>query len=418
MAKSTLALPDDPAQLKCLLQTNLDDETKLQVHYQLARKYRNENPDLAHYHLDQVEVIAQKVDNKPLLGKALSLRGKIYRQKRDYVNILNATLKAKSIFKQTQDTLRSADELNNIGVIFMDIGNYYKALDYLIQAAEIYEGQNDIKFYIRTKTNISICYIENKQWELARKHINSAIDKQLSFDKKDSQMLVWLYTVAGNLEYYEGAFDKAVDNYKKAFSLEGISDDAKAGLYFNMANAFQNDQNFAEAEKWLMEGKELQEAILMREESILKHYNIEGEFYQLQGQHDKAIKVLNEAIHYATKVCANKDVTNSLQLLSKSQMAILPDSLRISVEAYQRVEEECRQQLNLLLEKEIDDFVKEEKRERKAQKQEAFVDQLGTSVGVLILVLIGISITLNRKRLVYKRDHYKLNKIRRVLNDD
>ncbi|UII25069.1 hypothetical protein LVD15_17360 [Fulvivirga maritima] len=89
LAKPSLDLPDDTTELKCLLQTSLDDETKLQVYYKLARKYYDENTDLAHYYLDQVEVLSKNVDDKLSFGKAIYFRGYIYLKLHDSVNAMS-----------------------------------------------------------------------------------------------------------------------------------------------------------------------------------------------------------------------------------------------------------------------------------------------------------------------------------------
>ncbi|UII25070.1 tetratricopeptide repeat protein [Fulvivirga maritima] len=327
-------------------------------------------------------------------------------------------MKSVSIFRDLKDELREADALNNIAVIYMELQSYEKAFDYFKQAALIYKMNGDNEYLVESYRNLSICLSKLIRYEDANKFIRKSIELQLKVNPDDREKVSILYLTAGNVGYFENDYDKAVYYYKNGLNLKGISSQTKVMFYFNIANSLQNLGSFLEARKWLNKGKYLQDSLTLPEEIILKHYNIEGEFYQLQGKHDKAIKIFNEAIHYATKVCANKDVSNSMELLSKSQLAIVPDSLRLSVEAYQRVEEECRQQLNLLLEKEIEDFAKEEKREKKAEEQQAFVNQLGTWVGVLILLLIGLSIALNRKHMMYKRDHHKLNKIRRVLNDN
>jgi tetratricopeptide (TPR) repeat protein/DNA-binding CsgD family transcriptional regulator len=81
-----------------------------------------------------------------LIGAEYSLLGAIYMDKGSYQLALQETLKAARFFNDTDDRIREADAIKQLGNIEYALGNYRSSLKYCEQAYEIY-GEFDDKVY-------------------------------------------------------------------------------------------------------------------------------------------------------------------------------------------------------------------------------------------------------------------------------
>lgn len=341
-------LPEDSHALESLLADDISHELRLEVYHKLYKLNRSGNAELAELYINKQLELAKAIENKIYEGKAYHAKGLLHKSSGKYISALNSYLHAINLFEGT-DNARMADDFNNVGNIFMETKGYDDAIPYYEKAANIYKDINDLPYLLSTYTHLAICHSNLEDYAKASEYLNKALELQHQVDNTDMKSFVHIFNELGNSSYNSGDYDNAIEYYKKALSYAETLNNLKFDVFHNLANTYMHKGAgyFDEANYWLAKGQGYQETDGIDNLNLVQYYNINGEFYQLQGKHKKAVEVLNQAIAVADKEVINEPLVNTLELLSKSQRALTAGNIKVDYADIYRVEDLKAQQLAL-----------------------------------------------------------------------
>ncbi|GAA0891916.1 hypothetical protein GCM10009122_15950 [Fulvivirga kasyanovii] len=336
-------LPTDTNSLKSLLDKDINPETRLEVYYRLYKAFRDSDLAQAAYYVNQQQDLAKEVVNKMYLGRAYHAQGMLQRRSGEYIEATNSYLQAIDIFEEVGYNSGVAADINNVGKLYQTIEGYKDAIPYFEKAAQIYEESGDFKNQSIAYTNLAICNSKTGRYAEAKENIKLAIAQQLQFDSNDANRLAHVYNEAGNIYYHANQYDQAIEYYNEALAFNPSHEQMLVILYDNLANTYLTKGNYDKATKFLLKGT----GITIDTKTAVERYNIEGTLYQLQGNHQKAVEVFNEAIALANKDIINEPLNNTLDLLSQSYRALTDNGAKVAYDDIYRIADLKKQQQEL-----------------------------------------------------------------------
>jgi len=284
---------------------------------------------------------------------------------------------SKTNFPDNERTLNTY--LNNIGLIYQELEQYQKAVDYHSQALEIRIKFDLTKNIAQSYNNLAICTKELGALEKAEEYINSAID----FAQKSNQpqMVYAYYDNLGNILNLQEKYPEAINAYLKALEMPeefGNSKNQKFIAYSNLINAYNNTRQYQKAIQTISRAD-----YLFKQDSTL--YNFSGSFLENSAKTYYAIRNNEKGDEYFESYLQFKD-----SLFSKENAAALAD-----VEARLKTKEkeaELAETKNILLKKEI-------------EVQQKNLLLYGTLSAILVIIVIGY--------LIIKSKQLKTNQIKK-----
>ncbi|MBL6447697.1 tetratricopeptide repeat protein [Fulvivirga sp. 29W222] len=422
-------LPEGAVSLEAMLTDDLGNEKRVEVYYQLYKEYRSKNVSQAEEYASKALSLASQIQNLKYEARSRHALGLLQQQKGEYKKAINSYLRAADLFESSGDIARMADATNNIGMLFLNVEGYTYALQYFKKAANIYAQNKDFKYLSVAYSNVATCYSKENDYVTSSEYLNRAIDATNKTTPTDVGMLAYLFNKKGNIHYFEKDYELAISNYEKALAYTGISNHLKSTLFDNLANAYMYLARYGEAEYWIKKGNEIENIITLDISSKIQSYNIEGELYQLQGHHEKAVKMFEKAINEADETAFNEYLDNTLDLLSKSQRALAANNVRLNIQDVFRIND-IRQrqqtlkesfikdlhynQLQILLDKEVESYHSEVKQAKLDSERITIFKSVGIAIACLLIALIGTVIESSRKIKKHEGDHYRMSKIRKL----
>ncbi len=197
--------------------------------------------------------LAQKIDSlKSVLDTAKADRkvktlNELFRANlnSDPVKALGYTREALNLATEIDDKKGMAASYNNLGIIYKNQGGLDKALDYYLTSLRIYEGLNNKEGIATTKNNISTLYAIKKDYSDAMKYLEESYN--LFLELKDEAKIVGSLNNLGNLNLDIQLYDKALGYFVDASELS-----AKLGAKFpdplnNIGNIYYRQGNYQRA---------------------------------------------------------------------------------------------------------------------------------------------------------------------------
>ncbi|UII27664.1 tetratricopeptide repeat protein [Fulvivirga maritima] len=423
-------LPEDTKGLEQLLSGNgLDDKARMSIHFELYKDYKSTDLSLAEEHVDQLLSISQKHGNIYYQARGEYSKAFIANLNSDYKLAIDHYLTASELFASIDDHLRNADAIHNIGDIFFRIKAYDSALPYFQKAASLYEKVGDWYYLAHAQKNIATSKYKLEEWNEATAYYNESINSLSKSGKEYGEELSNLCNKLGNVAYNKQDYDKAVEYSEKALAMSNVSDRQKHLIYLNIANIYNAKGEFNQTRKWLDKAHELASQISLDEANSILSLNIEGELYQLQGEHAEAIRTFNRAIAQADKEVINESLIQSLNLISKSQRALVSKGGRVNINEIFKVEDLRKKQddlrvklvdqldykrLQVLLDKEIEIHYRDIKQAEIDRERATIINWASALILLFILLLIGTAIYLKVEKVNYET---KVKKVRDLLNE-
>jgi signal transduction histidine kinase/Flp pilus assembly protein TadD len=164
--------------------------------------------------------------------------------------------------------------LNNIGLIYQELEQFEKAIDFHKEALEIRIKYDLTKNIAQSYNNLAICTKEIGDLDTAETYINLALD----FAKKSNQpqMVYGFYDNLGNILNLQGKYNEAINAYLKALETpEEYSKDIsqKFIAYSNLISAYNRTKQYKKALDIVDKADHL-----FKQDSSL--YNFSGSFFE------------------------------------------------------------------------------------------------------------------------------------------
>ncbi len=209
-------LPKKPEELKLALETTSDDQVKLEIYWRLYKALKSTDKKAALENLDALEALAEELGEHEYSGKAHHGKALFHKRDGEYGKAISEYLVAIDHYTLSGSYTPLANDLNNIGVIFLDVEDYSYAIEFFQRAQEHYlETDNKFSAMI-THMNLGTCFLERNRPDhsKAMEHFRKALDLNQANEKKQTYYFYKINNQLGSLLYRKGEFRKAIEHYR------------------------------------------------------------------------------------------------------------------------------------------------------------------------------------------------------------
>ncbi len=199
-----------------------------------------------------------------------------------YLNQLN-----ESIFRRLGDIESLSKTLNNIGIMYRNLGQHQKALDYYVQSLELKEQLGQKEKIASTLNNIGVLYQHMADYERAIPALQRSIDIYLEVDNEAE--LAGPYNNLGEVYKLMKQYQQAEKYLKLSFEIEKKFDNVRGIAFsnFTLGELYLNMNRLEQAKQYLTHALELaqQQAIKIL---IARAANSLAEYYLKQKDDQRA----------------------------------------------------------------------------------------------------------------------------------
>ncbi len=381
--------------LKHAAQT-LEGRSKVAALNALARAYWRNQPDSALHYAQQAQTLAESLDDKRELEKALNTVAYMYEVKGQYAKALEIRLRDMELSKELKDDTALAWCYHSLGNISNYQGDNDKALAWHLKALELREKIGDKRGKGWSLNNIAWVFENQNQFEKALEYREKAA--QIWQELADAEGLAATLSYRAEIYSKQQKHEQAIMLAKEALTLRQKSNFGPA------YNWLQLGRIYAAAEKYQESFMALDSAIASGEMRYLPRiYNAMAQNYFHLRNYQSAIEYAQKAIALAQSERNQQPLEEGYLLLSNlyeakgdfknaqqyfKMYAALRDSMRSQAIQDRILNMEVNYQINLR-EKEIE-------RLRQAQSSQAMVRNL--LIALIALVLIASALLYWRYR--------------------
>jgi len=272
-----------------------------------------------------INIIEQNLKNNPnekvkksllkISSGAYGNLGSYYLNKDDNkaLKYFNKSLK---ISKKVNNKEGIATALNNMGIIYHNIGDIPKALEYFNKSLRIQEEIGDLYGVSWTLNNIGYIYENQYDVDKAKEYYNKALKN--SENLNDRAGIVYSLNNIGYVYEKENKLIKALEYYNNALKINNNLEDKSqiSSSYLNIADIYKKQGNISKAKEYynnaLKISKELQDKKSMS--MLLYRLSIISFKY---GKINNALKYAKNSFTLAKENGSPNDISNAAEILSK-----------------------------------------------------------------------------------------------------
>jgi len=206
--------------------------------------------------------------------------------------------------------------LNNIASVYLQKGDYAKALTKYIEAEKIYDTEKNLTGRCQTVTNIGVVYELQNFFDKALEQYNIALEISLQVENKDYQ--AQLFGHLGSVYYSVGNKEKALENFKESLKInEAIKNVARImEALNNVAVIYQELGKYSEALENFNTDLEYARNMNIKTDVIAILHNI-SLVYKDQKDFPNAISYLDSSIYLAKEIRDFDDMREAYSTLSE-----------------------------------------------------------------------------------------------------
>ena len=337
-----------------LLKSNPSDSIKFLCYDELCWEYMNYNTDSAMYFGEKALAISKKLNKSEKIAVAYSSISTVFYYKGKLENAIEQALKSYEIRKTLSDKTLAFKSLNNLAVMYQDIGeldkamnllldadknwtandeikssvknnlgtvyklkgNYKEALIKFFEALALKEKGNNLKDQAMTLSNIASIYREQDNLKMARRFIDKAF--AIGMKTNDLYLKSQLLDFIGVLFRKEGNIEASFSSFKESLSIKrkyGSQNLISASL-LNICTSYMAVNNFREAYKFVLEAIEIKRNA-KEKSGLARALNNYGIILSRLGKHNEGILAVKEALDITSKIHENEGRLQSMFDLSQ-----------------------------------------------------------------------------------------------------
>jgi len=239
-----------------------DDQEKVDIYNDLARHFRDRDPELTFFYTTTAIEIAKKVSYSEGLADAYRNNGYAHIHIGQSQEGLDWYTEAQGIYDSLELKDKLAASLVDVGVVKRKVGAYETAHEYFSQALETAKNTESLALLSRIHNNIGyLLKIEAKYAEALEHLLESLEYAQKIGDQKP--IASRLNNIGEIHDLHIGDFDKAIQYYQDALRIRKEIQDLRGICisYRNIGAMERRRQNYEEAMIYLTDAKELADSI-------------------------------------------------------------------------------------------------------------------------------------------------------------
>jgi signal transduction histidine kinase len=391
---------------------NAEPREKIDLYNQLAWEFRKSFPDsTVIFSQKAIDLASSTVELNKKIVKSLNFNGVGYFYLGENIKAYERYQQAKDSAVVFEDSLQYGYTLNNIGRLYLNQGNYALAYDNFVKALEIFKPLQDQQAIGYGYKSLAELYQTQNNLEKALEmSLKTAEIRQKS---EDNSSIISIYLeiadIYGAMKNYSNSFKYFAEAYELA---SNINDEANLAL-IKLSIANMNTKrgqlgialtNASEALQFASRTKNIN--------LIIQVYSLLGEIHFYRNEDDRAreyfVKVNElatdndvaferDAFLYLSKIYERKNnIQDAFEYFKKYSVLKEKTENVNTAREIQRLESrlalESKEKENKLLKQNEDTF------KQVIEEQKAFNLALSTIIALIIILLIIIGITANRRR--------------------
>ncbi|MBN4062110.1 tetratricopeptide repeat protein [Bacteroidales bacterium AH-315-I05] len=352
--------------LEGVLLTEPSEDVKLGIYAHLADLEENNKPDKAIAYAEKALEIAQSIGEQSYNSRLRNAIGNAYFYKGDF----SEARKHYQHDLKSEDSGERATAMGNVGLTYMNTGEYQPALEHFQQALSLYENEKDIEGQASQLNNISTISFYMSQYDKCIEYGEQAL---VLYEQTGNKVRVsGLLNNLGGISVHLGNNKEAVNYFMQAYAIaeEMGHKSTMAVTLVNIGVIYGQDNRYQKALEFYDRSLDMWKEIGDKS-GIATTLNNIGEIYKEQGKYKEAIKFINEGLEIGTQIGDKETVSASYEWLSetyqgmgKAAKALEYHKLYFAINDTLREEASNRDMLELQTEYET------EKKEQKIQIQQ------------------------------------------------
>jgi len=273
---------------------------KIKLTNYLASKYTFAHPDTALFYARQSQRLLENYDNDTVRADVNALIGECLMYLAKYDSAAIYYLKAIELAQKLKYRKKMASFNNGLGMLFFQIGDHQKAIDYMQKAALLKFEDKDYVNYALVNTNIAGAMQRMGRYNEARAILRDS-EFRLKQSNSSNEILANIYNMIGAIFQMEVNVDSAQFYYEKTLSMLNDEKDMayKCTAYANLGEILAAKGKFAEAEKNLLQALMISEKMARPAERSMIYNSLSGLYEQMKDP--------LKALEYKKKYIALKD---------------------------------------------------------------------------------------------------------------
>ncbi|MFK7951220.1 MAG: tetratricopeptide repeat protein [Ekhidna sp.] len=263
-AQSGYAISHDS--LLQIANTTQDTIRKIDALNRLAYLMRVNDPDSALVIVKESERLSRLINYAIGIGDAKMRAANAQTQLGNYHSSLVFYQQANDIYHNTNDQIRYASSLNNIGALYTTIEDFSLALPYFIEATTIYEKHNQEKEAVSSLNNIGYIFKMLEQYDTALYYLRTSWEYGKE-SNDESDVLYAIYNI-GSVFARNGNIDSAFLYLDRAQSIAEKFNDyyVQSLIKIDLGNVYMQSGNHLKAQKHFEEAYKIADNSGMRAE--------------------------------------------------------------------------------------------------------------------------------------------------------
>lgn len=200
-----------------------DNKKRIETLLQANKIYRlNGNYDQAISYGFVALNIADSIDALPLVAQSAKYLGITFYRLKDFIKALEFHNKALKLYTELQDSIFQADCYTNIGVVYDETANFELAIDYYNKALAIYQQKNELSGIADIYNNIAGVYYQLHENEKLIEYMNKSLEIRRQMDDNIGIIytLINIGGVYGQLGYFQKAVESITEGIETAKTVE------------------------------------------------------------------------------------------------------------------------------------------------------------------------------------------------------
>ncbi|MBB3967958.1 tetratricopeptide repeat protein [Mucilaginibacter phyllosphaerae] len=184
-----------------------DLRNEAKVYNNIGNLYLDNNYASSLEYLKKSLAIAQKLNDKQLIGSSYLNIGNVYYRKKSFYQALTYYDKGNSIFMSIKDTVNLIQALQNRGVIYFNLNQFDKAENLLLAANKAAKEMDLNKPVASTNLTLASLYIAQRRFDEAERIVREgqAYSKAVKDEKLESDYNYTIYQLESKRKNYERA---------------------------------------------------------------------------------------------------------------------------------------------------------------------------------------------------------------------
>ncbi len=312
--EATIAKPDysDIDSLKKVIAKG-SPEQQIQSLLDLSKEYLRVSLDSSKVYARKALYKAKSINNIQLMGDVYRALGNICYYRNNYNTVLVNYDSSLLLYNQTGDSASIDKVMNNLGLLYEQVGNYEKSIKYHLQSLNYNLRHNNQYGILRSYNNIGGLYYEMGDYGKSGLYFNKALEFLPSENGLEAEQIIMsnLGLVAQELKQY----DKSSDFFKKSLELAIQTNNIHsiADTYHNMGKSSFELGKYTDALKYYNQALDIHQELGTQSSKTLNNM---GQLYIELDYYRQALKYLKKALKIAKENNQVTDLPNIYKNLS------------------------------------------------------------------------------------------------------